>query len=203
LNNKLFITNDLEQFFQNLKESLQSDNIVLFDEEDFKITHARSLIEQAYLATPTQKFIIIKAKRYNEASQNAILKILEEPLEKVSIYLIGLSKSIFLPTIRSRLGVETKNYYTKTQDLDFFFDKLNLKKMYNFLINNNRFMDKNLAISYIDTALIWYKKSSLKLDEELLEFFGHCKRLIHLNSNPQSVILTLMLMLLKIQNGKA
>ncbi|MGP1561700.1 MAG: DNA polymerase III subunit delta' [Helicobacteraceae bacterium] len=203
MTNKLFITNDLDAFYEDLQLELNTKNIVLFDDEDFKIEAARALIEQAFLASPEQKFIIVKAKTYNEVSQNALLKILEEPLENVAIYLIGLSKSVFLPTIRSRLIVQTKTYSIERSEPDFDFSRLSLEAIYEFLINNNRFMGKDLAGQYVDLALRWYQNSQAPLDGDLLELFGAAKRLIHLNANAQTVLVTLMLKILDVvKNAK-
>lgn len=46
--------------------------------------------------------LIDEADRMNDASSNALLKVLEEPIEKTYFFLISSNKEAILPTIRSR-----------------------------------------------------------------------------------------------------
>lgn len=65
------------------------------------------LIDDVYLAPAASDFkvyIIDDAEYLNVASQNALLKILEEPPQYVVIILISSNVSTFLPTIISRLN---------------------------------------------------------------------------------------------------
>ena len=50
-------------------------------------------------------YIIDDAESLNIASQNALLKTLEEPPTYVVLILISASESVFLPTIRSRVNL--------------------------------------------------------------------------------------------------
>lgn len=199
--NTLFITNDLDYALEEIKKTIQPNQRVIFEEDEFKVESAREVISKAYISSEEEKFIIIKAKKYNEVSQNALLKVLEESPRGVIIYLIGLSKSIFLPTIRSRVITKTLNTEVIEEELDFDFNRLDINKIYEFIKTNDRFMNKQRATLFLTKALKWYKNSHLKLDEDLLNFFAEAKKLIELNSNPQSVLITLFLNLIEVQKS--
>lgn len=192
--NKLFISNDLDFAYGKIREEIESKQVITYDDDEFKVEQARELIGHGYIASESEKYIIVKAKRYNEVSQNALLKILEEPPKNVNIYLIGLTKAIFLPTIRSRLSVEKISAPKEEVAVDFDFSNVTLSSIYEFGKKNGRFMDKELARAYINKLFERYKKEK-NLDEKVLDFFAQSYRLISLNGNPQSVIITLMMFL--------
>lgn len=70
-----------------------------------KVDQIRKLRNEAYL-TPMMSegrvFIIDLAETMNENSQNALLKVLEEPPAKVCFLLLCSNSNVLLPTIRSR-----------------------------------------------------------------------------------------------------
>ena len=195
MGNKLVISNDLDFAYNQIKKSLETSNVITYDDDEFKVEQARELISHGYIASETKKYIIVKAKRYNEVSQNALLKILEEPPKNIVIYLIGLRKAMFLPTIRSRLSIINIKNRKDEVSIDFDFNNLTLSSIYNFGKNNSRFMDRDLGHRYITHLFEAYKKSTKKQDREILDFFANGYKLITLNGNPQSIIVTLMLML--------
>lgn len=70
----------------------------------------RTISERAYLAPNEAKgkvFVLEEADTYNAQSQNALLKILEEPPKNVFFVLTASSKSALLSTVRSRVCVLT------------------------------------------------------------------------------------------------
>ncbi len=196
MGNKLIISADIDEAYKQVIQEIGTKNVIIYDDDEFKVEKARELIAHAYLASETQKYIIVKAKKYNEVSQNALLKILEEPPRNINIFLIGISKAIFLPTIRSRLKVETIRSKQENIELEYDMSRLDLATVYRFGKSSNRFMDKEVGKAYLKALFEEYKNRCEHPDEEILNFFSSAYKLIELNSNVQSVIITLMLMVI-------
>ena len=73
--------------------------------DTFTIADARSLKALAY-AKPfadTHRQVVIVASSFTEESQNALLKILEEPPETTRFHIIVPRRDVLLPTVQSRL----------------------------------------------------------------------------------------------------
>ena len=78
------------------------------DKKSIVISQIRALRQEAFVKphkTLKKVFIIDKADTMNSASQNALLKVLEEPPEAVMFVLIAENKAAFLETIISRCVV--------------------------------------------------------------------------------------------------
>lgn len=74
------------------------------------VDNIRTISETAYLAPNEAKgkvFVLEEADTYNAQSQNALLKILEEPPKNVFFVLTASSKNALLSTVRSRVCVLT------------------------------------------------------------------------------------------------
>lgn len=70
----------------------------------FSVDDARKLIHSASISgTGGKKVIIARVTRIFHEAQNALLKILEEPPEGVTIILCVPSEGVFISTLRSRL----------------------------------------------------------------------------------------------------
>lgn len=83
------------------------------DKKDISVEQIRkSIIDDVYIAPAMSQrkvYIIDDAQNLNTASQNALLKTLEEPPTYVVIILISNSSNTFLPTILSRVTKVTFN----------------------------------------------------------------------------------------------
>lgn len=80
-------------------------NITVPEGAEIKVDQIRALRNEAYLAPMMcdgRVFIIQSAELMNTNSQNALLKILEEPPQKVCFILLCKNASSLLPTVRSR-----------------------------------------------------------------------------------------------------
>ena len=90
------------------KNGSNPDVITVLPEENkknFSVDQIRSLRQDAYVkphSAEKKVYIIDGAERMNEQSQNALLKILEEPPKNVIFILVTFSKTSLLQTIRSR-----------------------------------------------------------------------------------------------------
>lgn len=88
----------------------ESDRIrgadVSIDEYDkFTIGDARALIEAAQQKplTRNERIFVLVIRSFTHEAQNALLKLLEEPVPTARFYLIVPYEGILLPTLRSRL----------------------------------------------------------------------------------------------------
>ncbi|WP_104726111.1 DNA polymerase III subunit delta' [Helicobacter felis] len=85
------------------KQAQEPILIESFIQEELKVEHAHEIRRRAMLCDAEQKFIIIAAHYFNLFSQNALLKILEEPPPQTHFILIAKNKHALLNTLLSRL----------------------------------------------------------------------------------------------------
>lgn len=125
------------------------------DKKDIIIEQIRKeLIDDVYfapIASDKKVYIIDDAQLLNIASQNALLKTLEEPPEYVVIILVSSSISSFLPTIISRVDIVNFNNIENEKVKEFINSKYNI----NFDENILAFVDGSLgqAINIIQNSL--------------------------------------------------
>ena len=126
------------------------------DKKDILVEQIRKdIIDDIYLAPVScdkKVYIIDDAEYLNVASQNTLLKTLEEPPKYVVIILISSTISSFLPTIISRVNI--LNFSSiENQALNNY-----IKEKYNISFENNilSFIDGSLgqAINIIDNNLL-------------------------------------------------
>ena len=114
------------------------------DKKDIVIEQIRKdLIDDVYLApisTDKKVYIIDEAENLNIASQNALLKTLEEPPTYVCIILVSSNISSFLPTILSRVDIVNFCNIEDDELNKFIIDKYKTK------------IDDNL-LSFIDGSI--------------------------------------------------
>ena len=195
--NHIVIADDFLIAQESILKSINSNNYKLMQRDDFLIDDAHELIGYAYIASENTKYIIALANKYSNVTQNALLKILEEPPKNIVIILVAKNRAIFLPTIRSRLIVQDIKTTKITKEVEFDFENLNLVSIYDFL-KDNKHISKDESKALIEEAFNFYTKRELphnsKLKEEL-DFFDHSIRLIELNSPNIGVISNLLLIM--------
>jgi DNA polymerase-3 subunit delta' len=105
--------------------------------QDFLIKNAKEIVKEAYIAENDTKVIATIFKNYRVETQNSLLKILEEPPKNI-VFIIGvLSKSVLLPTIRSRMMIKNTKTQDEKQELGLDFKRLDIKMIYEFLNNKS------------------------------------------------------------------
>jgi DNA polymerase-3 subunit delta' len=189
---RIIVSDDLDRTLEEVKAQLQGSRIVLFDKEDFLVGDASDVIKEAYLTSDTTKYLIIKAHKFNTASQNALLKILEEPPHNVVFILITRHKSSLLPTVRSRLPIEKDGDFSEIIELDINLQKIDLQFIYDFIQENKR-MSRDEAKVFIQSLLVKQLNEGNRLSDSTLALFGDAIKLLTLNSNVQTVLLNLLL----------
>lgn len=92
---EIHITHTPQDLIERLTLNLDPENYYIFEREDFKIDDAKEVIAQSYLTIKDNMLIILSANKYNQAAQNALLKITEEPPEKLNLFLLQEIKMLF------------------------------------------------------------------------------------------------------------
>lgn len=88
-------------------------DVLHFRGERMGIDEVRALIQEAF-RTPrigSERIFVLAYPSFTEQSQNALLKLLEEPPRTARFYIVTARPDVLLPTLRSRLisaGVESR-----------------------------------------------------------------------------------------------
>ena len=193
LRSHIIIDQESEQRVASLCLELKDSRVVTFIEDDFKIEHAKAVIAEAYVSEENRKIIIIATKNFNIFSQNALLKIFEEPLKNIVFIIVVPTKSLLLPTIRSRLPILKKREHHTVNEIDFSFIKLDNAKIFAFLKENER-VSKHEAKALLEA--LFHRAvvvDRLILSTYQLECFDKAYRLLDVNSRAQSVFALVLL----------
>lgn len=93
------------------------------DGNKVSVDDIRKISDEAYLSSneaDCKVFLLHDADKYNAESQNALLKILEEPPSHIKFVLTAASVSPILPTVRSRVCT----LYAPTPDYRALYDEI-------------------------------------------------------------------------------
>ena len=178
---KIVITNNFEKFLN----EISYDEVLIRDE--FKMEDVQTLKEFSYLTSDKVKTIVVAANKFNLYSQNALLKLFEEPPKNIDFILLAPSKYALLDTIKSRLPLEIKNY-----------EKV-LKR--EIKLNNEEILKlmKNRDLTKEELKVIIYSVLNENLDEEVLETLNKAILMIERNINLKA-ILSLIYLKIKANN---
>jgi len=190
----ILVSSEIESNFERLKVELAPSRVVGFIEEgEFKIEHAKAVIAESYISESDVKYLILGAKSYNPYSQNALLKVLEEPPRNVEYIIITPTKSNLLPTVRSRLPMRKGKVENHKVALDINLMKLDYKEVFSFLKENMRVSkdEAKLLVEALYHRAVVVEK--LLLSERQLKNFDQAYRLLELNSRPQNVLSMLLM----------
>lgn len=193
LRGHIIISKELESEIEQLEKNLLGHRIVKFIEENFKIEHAKEVTAEAYISESRTKYIILAAIDFTDVAQNSLLKLLEEPPLNVEFIIITPTKSVLLPTIRSRLPILKVDTAHEMQELDLNLARLDYGSIFEFLKANAR-VSKNEAKQLVES--LFYRATvvdKLILSEKQLGNFDQAYRLLELNSRPQSVFAMLLM----------
>jgi len=175
---KIIITDD----FEKAVEEIKPDEIVIVNE--LKVEDIAKIRDFAYIASRNKKTILIAAEKYSSVSQNALLKLLEEPPKNIEFILLAKSKYALLDTIKSRLVME-KRIYNTVLDSDIDISTITNDKILEIL-------KSDLDVSEIK-ALIYKIIKEKNLNEEQMEILGNAIKMLELNIDKQAVISLIML----------
>ena len=190
----IIISSDIESTYEKLKTQLHPSRIVSFIEDtEFKIEHAKAVINESYISESQTKYIILGAKSYNTISQNALLKVLEEPPRNIEFIIIVPTKANLLPTVRSRLPIIQGDVTHVVKEIDFNLLQIDYAKIFSFLKEHAR-TSKGEAKTLVEA--LYYRATvvdKILCSRQQLENFDKAYRLLELNSKPQNVFSMLLM----------
>jgi len=166
---------------------------------EFKIELAKEVIREAYIAEESTKYLILSALNYNTIVQNALLKLLEEPPRNIIFILIVRNKTALLPTIRSRLNIETLQSNMPKYELGISLKRLSLDDIFLFL-KKHRHTSRDELKQIIETILKTALQNGVKLSSNELDMYDKSLDLTMLNSRPQNILSYLLLTIFQAQN---
>ena len=192
MRSQIVITEDFESFKEELEAQVEPQNLRIIESDEIKVEHAKEAIKEAYITSKETKVIALFGLGYNIYAQNALLKILEEPPLGVVFLLVARSRSIFLPTILSRLPIERREGLEVER---ISFESFDLERLYE-LAQQAKSMSKSQAKGVIKGMLEYALRQNFALTPRELDYFDKAIRLLELHSNPANVFITAGLILL-------
>ena len=190
----ILISTDIESSYERLKEELHPNRVVGFIEDgEFKIEHAKAVISESYISESQVKYLILGAPSYNSISQNALLKVLEEPPRNIEFIIISPTKSNLLPTVRSRLPLVQGDVKHELMDVKLNLLRIDYAQVFAFLKEHARIskMEAKLLVQGLYNQAVVVDK--LLLSEEQLDNFDRAFRLLEVNSKPQNILAMLLM----------
>ncbi len=190
---KILICNDLEYAREHLLVELDAPIIKTFFEDEFKVEHAHAVIREAYIAEEREKALVLSASAYNIYAQNALLKLLEEPPRNIRFFILSRSKNALLPTVRSRMQIETLQAPVPQIDLGLDPARMDLADIFAFLKthqNSKKEETKALIALLLQESVV---KGGISLSEAELSQFDVAMELAELNTRPQNLFSMLLL----------
>lgn len=191
------ITDAIEAYAAQIASEVQGHRVVSYLRDDFLIEDARAVVAEAYISEEREKFLVLGAKSFNVVSQNALLKILEEPPRNIVFILIAPQKSALLPTIRSRLSMKKLTQPSQYEPLELSLSRLELSSLFEFVKANERLgrheLQSLLERLYRQAVFV----ESMMLSKEQLEAFDLAYRLVRLNARAQTLLVALLATFLK------
>lgn len=193
----IVIATDIEKEYEKVYESLQPSRVVGFLVDDFKVDDAKAVIAEAYISEADTKYLLLASQNFNTISQNALLKLLEEPPRNIELILIAPTKSNLLPTVRSRLPIVMSSINHDVLEIKMSLKKIEYRDLFSFLKEHNR-VKKNEAKQLVEAL---YHRATvvdkLVLNLKQLESFEMAYKLLELNSRTQSVFAMLLMSFVK------
>ena len=196
-NSQIILSNEFESLFEKLKIQLQPNRIVGFLEDNFKLEHAKAVVNEAYISESIVKYIVLAGNSFTTEAQNSLLKVLEEPPKNIEFIIISPTKSNLLPTIRSRLPITKGQKHSHTIKCDLNLARLDYHEVFLFLKQNAK-VKKNEAKELVQS--LYFRATEIDrliLNKTQLENFDKAYRLLELNSRPQSVLAMLVMSFIK------
>lgn len=165
---EIYLTQEPYEVLEGL--NLPKAQMRIFESEEFKIDNAKAVIDEAYIASAEEKFVILIGRNFNKEAQNALLKVLEEPPHNIHFLIFIPYKNALIPTIRSRMRLIDKMVFTPLAPLELDLNNLNYAKVYEFL----KSLDGSTRLEgqeILERLLVSIHQSGIKLNQAELEFF--------------------------------
>lgn len=192
-NSYIIVTHFDEYIKSKIEAELQNFRRVWFNYEKILLDNITEIVEESYVSEDSHKYIILESKQFSNISQNSMLKLFEEPPKNISFIVIIPSKSMMLPTIRSRLPIKIINNrqtFNLNVPIPILDNSFSLQHLHKFL-ERIKSLDLKESKLVIETILK-ENRYLISLESDFHRFsIGH--QLLGLNSNSSRVFLMLLL----------
>jgi len=197
---RIVVCRDIDVAIESILSSIpEGDRALVFRKGDsFLVEDAEAVMEKAYLASEERVVLILAANRFGDIVQNKLLKLIEEPPPGKEFVLVIPSKSMILPTIRSRLpltyiGVDTEDAEeVSIPDME----RLDLKSLYDFVRESKYLEPVALRKTIEKIAKGAMSSESYELDEKSMDMFRDAIVLSSSRPDSEFVLTALLLKLL-------
>ncbi len=195
----ILVCKDLQKAYEKILSECEGKNFKSFikndqkQSEDFLLEDAKNVVKEAFVAQSETKILILGAKNYNIYAQNSLLKILEEPPRNILFIIVCESKSVLLPTIRSRLLIKELRSDEQKVELDLDLERLTPREIYDFVQKNLRIKKNELKVlvqTIVTEAII---KAKMDFTTKELDYFQELLYLSDLNSRATNILISLLL----------
>ncbi|MDA7848130.1 DNA polymerase III subunit delta' [Sulfurospirillum sp.] len=195
----ILVCSDIDKAYEYVQEKYPEYRICTFlkEKDDFLLEDAKKVVKEAYIAEMKPKILLLGANGYRVETQNSLLKILEEPPRNIIFILIAPTKTVFLPTIRSRMGLEELKIVKQIINTGLNIKNLCEKDIYEFVQANSRISKgelKDTIQAIVSEAVL---EHSISFTEQELTHFSSLLELAQLNSRPQNMLFTLLISIMK------
>ena len=193
---KLVLTGDFEKTIGVIKaQKSEQTDLYIYPNTSILVDDIKNITHHAYIASENEQYMILTVEAINTISQNALLKILEEPPINIYFLILAHNKNIFLPTVLSRLMViRLFSHRYHTQEFKYDIAKMSLAQIFAF-IKDNKNMQKKEASDMLYSLFNHIYDNNLNLPQKHLDLLSQSVILLNLNSKPIHVLANTLLQL--------
>lgn len=198
LESQIIITARIDDTISKLKDlaTNQEQFVTIIKDDNFLVDDANLAIEKAYISSQHRTIIILAADSYSAVVQNKLLKVIEEPPANKEFILLFKSKSIILPTIKSRLPIVALDEVVEVEELLLDMSHLDIRAVYDFVQKNIR-SDANTTKALLEQiSKEAIKSQKYNLDESTLNLMRDSIKVLDKGSPPSFVLTAVLLKLL-------
>ena len=200
-NSQILVTKLNPELKKQIQNELSDFEIFWFQKEKILLDDVKIISDEVFISTGSEKYIIIETNEIAIITQNALLKMFEEPPSNVYFLIIVPSKSILLSTIRSRFPIfELKNR-------EEFNSPVPIPKLENFHLQDLKAFLKDVskinhevAIKIIEEIFI-QNKQNFHFQSDDFKRLQKAIQLLNLNSNLEQIF-TMFLLPIILRNIK-
>jgi DNA polymerase-3 subunit delta' len=200
-NSQILVTKLNPELKEQIRQELSEFEIFWFQKEKILLDDVKIISDEVFISTGSEKYIIIETNEIATITQNALLKMFEEPPSNVYFLIIVPSKSILLSTIRSRFPIfELKNR-------EEFNSPVPIPKLENFRLQDLKAFLKDVskinhdvAIKIIEEIFI-QNKQNFHFQSDDFKRLQKAIQLLNLNSNLEQIF-TMFLLPIILRNIK-
>ena len=200
-NSQILVTKLTPELKEQIQHELSEFEIFWFQKEKILLDDVKIISDEVFISTGSEKYIIIETNEIATITQNALLKMFEEPPSNVYFLIIVPSKSILLSTIRSRFPIfELKNREEFNSPVPIpKLEDFRLQDLKAFLKDISK-INHEVAIKIIEEIFL-QNKQNFHFQSDDFKRLQKAIQLLNLNSNLEQIF-TMFLLPIILRNIK-